>query len=187
MSRVARYVRHYRVHLFSLVVEDTAQWLVRGLPGPVGLALRHLVLRLTCRHAGGFSHIYPNVFLLHTYGLSFGRRLSINTGVHIDARGGITIGDDVMIGPNSTIVSSDHDVGPGSVPMAQRNHVMRPVAIDNDVWIGAHVVVCGGVTIGRGTVIAAGAVVTRDIPPMSIAGGVPAVVIRSRDTAAVHA
>jgi acetyltransferase-like isoleucine patch superfamily enzyme len=180
VSRTLRFARFYRGHLAALIVEDIMQWLVRGLPGPIGLAARDRVLRWTCRRAGGFSHIYPHVFMLHTYGLSFGRGLSINTGVHIDARGGLTIGNYVMIGPNSTIVSSEHDLSVSAEPMAERNHLFRPVVIEDDVWIGANVVVCGGVRIGHGSVIGAGAVVTSDIPPMVIAGGVPAVVLKSR-------
>jgi acetyltransferase-like isoleucine patch superfamily enzyme len=58
---------------------------------------------------------------------------------------------------------------------------MAPVFIENDVWIGANVVVCGGVRIGRGAVIAAGAVVTKDVPQMAIVGGVPARPLRSRN------
>src|SRR3979411_2105134 len=99
MTRTTRYIARYREHLVALLVEDFLGWLVRGLPGPLGLSLRHAVLSLTCRRAGGFRHIYPGVYILHSYGLSFGRELSVNTGVHIDARGGLTIGDHVVMSP----------------------------------------------------------------------------------------
>jgi acetyltransferase-like isoleucine patch superfamily enzyme len=67
--------------------------------------------------------------------------------------------------------------------MTSVDHVMAPVTIGDDVWIGAHAVVTGGVEIGRGAVVAAGAVVTRDVPPHAIVGGVPAMVIGERSAA----
>jgi acetyltransferase-like isoleucine patch superfamily enzyme len=86
-----------------------------------------------------------------------------------------------MIGPNAVVVSSDHDHMQTDRLMVFQDHVMAPVFIENDVWIGANVVVCGGVRIGRGAVIAAGAVVTKDVPQMAIVGGVPARPLRSRN------
>ena len=125
--------------------------------------------------------IFPGAYLTHTYGLSFGSFFAANTGVQIDARGGVTIGTGVMIGPNAVIVSSDHDHMQTDRLMVFQDHVMAPVFIEDDVWIGGNVVVCGGVRIGKGAVIAAGAVVTKDVPQMAIVGGVPARIIRSRN------
>ena len=97
----------------------------------------------------------------------------------------VTIGDDVNCGPNVTIVTPVHPLLPGERrqmlgPDGQPAHLCyaRPVTIGNDVWLGANVVVTGGVTIGDGCVIGAGSVVTRDIPPFSLAAGVPCRVIR---------
>ena len=97
----------------------------------------------------------------------------------------MTIGDDVNCGPNVTIVTPVHPLLPGERrlmlgPDGQAAHLCyaRPVVIGNDVWLGANVVVTGGVTIGDGCVIGAGSVVTRDIPPFSLAAGVPCRVIR---------
>lgn len=97
----------------------------------------------------------------------------------------VHIGDHVLIGPNVTIAAPMHPMLP-----AERNPRMRedgsmytleygkPVVIENDCWLAADVVVCGGVTIGEGSVIGAGSVVTRDIPPHSLAAGNPCRVIR---------
>jgi acetyltransferase-like isoleucine patch superfamily enzyme len=176
-----RFLRRYRGHLVALAFEDHLGWLVRGLPGPIGFWLRSALLKLTCKGSAGHPLIFPGAYLTHTYGLSFGRLLAVNTGVQIDSRGGVTIGTGVMIGPNAVIVSSDHDHMQTDRPMVFQDHVMAPVFIEDDVWIGANVVVCGGVRIGRGAVIAAGAVVTKDVAQMAIVGGVPARNIRSRN------
>jgi acetyltransferase-like isoleucine patch superfamily enzyme len=175
-----RFCRHYRGHLVALAIEDHLGWLVRGLPGPIGLALRSAFLRLTCKKSVGYPIIFPGAYLTHTYGLSFGRHFAVNTGVQIDARGGVTIGEGVMVGPNTLIFSSDHDHMQTDRMMIYQDHVLAPVIIEDDVWIGGNAVVCGGVRIGRGAVIAAGAVVTKDVLPMAIVGGVPARAIKSR-------
>lgn len=130
--------------------------------------------------------IYPGVFLTHAYGIRVGRSFSINSGAMIDGRGGVTIGDYVMIGPNVVVISSDHDFQQTEVPMATLDHVMAPVTIGNDVWIGAHAVITAGVTIGNGTLVSAGAVVTKDVADYQIVGGVPARVIGDRRIAGIQ-
>ncbi|AGN16972.1 MAG: sugar O-acetyltransferase [Methanobrevibacter boviskoreani] len=88
----------------------------------------------------------------------------------------VTIGDNVMIGPNTLITSVGHPIS----PKGRREHlgVTDPVTIGNDVWIGGNVTILPGVTIGDNVVIGAGAVVTKDIPDNSLAVGVPARVIK---------
>ncbi len=85
-----------------------------------------------------------------------------------------------MIGPYVTIVSSQHQILDPDIPVTTLNHIMMPVHISDDVWIGAHSVIRGGISIGRGAVIAAGAVVTHDVGDYKIVGGVPAVEIGDR-------
>ena len=85
-------------------------------------------------------------------------------------------GDQVMIGPNVSILTSGHPVEPSR---RRSGVVAKPVVIENNVWIGAGAIILGGVTIGENSVVAAGAVVTRDVPRDTLAGGNPARVIRS--------
>lgn len=89
----------------------------------------------------------------------------------------VWIGDNVMIGPNTLITTVGHPL----TPMGRRKHmgIAKPVRIGNDVWIGGNVTILPGITIGNNVVVAAGAVVTKDIPDNSLVGGVPAKLIRN--------
>jgi acetyltransferase-like isoleucine patch superfamily enzyme len=107
-----------------------------------------------------------------------GRKVFINQCCTIYDMGGVTIGDLVLIGPNVNIVTAGH----GMKPDERRAYVeAKPIVIEKNVWIAAAVTILGGVTIGENSVIGAGAVVTKDVPPNSFAAGVPAIVIRSLD------
>lgn len=104
----------------------------------------------------------------------------------------LTIGRKVVFGPHPTIVTGDHrtdlvgkylaDVTVDDKWVDGKNEYDRPVVIEDDVWVGANVTILKGVTIGRGSVVAAGAVVTKSFPPYSVIGGVPARLLRMRFT-----
>ena len=112
--------------------------------------------------------------------LIIGNRVKLNFGVMINAdRGGqIHIGDDVLIGPNVVVRAANHSFSDRSLPVVQQGHVAGEIRIEASVWIGANVVILPDVTIGTGTVIAAGSIVNRTVPPGVVAGGVPARVLR---------
>ncbi len=107
--------------------------------------------------------------------LRLGKRVFINSGCKFQDQGGIIIGDDVLIGHNVTIATLNHAMDP------DRRGDMEPraVHIGNKVWIGSNAAILPGVTVGDGAVIAAGAVVTKDVAPRSVVGGVPAKLIRN--------
>ena len=87
-----------------------------------------------------------------------------------------------MMGPEVVIYTSGHKFDRTDIPMMEQGNTdAEPVTIGDDVWIGRRVMIMPGVTIGNGCVIGAGAVVTKDIPPYSVAGGVPAKVLKSRN------
>lgn len=93
----------------------------------------------------------------------------------------ITIGKNVMMGPDCMIFTSNHVVEDIDIPMCEQGFTpVEPVVIEDDVWIGARVIILKGVTIGKGSVIGAGAVVTKDVAPYSIVGGTPAKLIKMR-------
>jgi len=180
MNAIWRFVKYYRGRLLQLWVEEFFGWLFRFLPGLFGFLLRWGLYRLLFKKLASFPLIYPGVFLTHTYGLTVGRSFSINSGALIDARGGLTIGDGVMVGPHAVIVSSNHDFYQTDGPMTDLNHISAPVVIGNDVWIGAHAVINAGVRIGSGAVIGSGTVVTKDVDDFQIVAGVPARVVGYR-------
>lgn len=109
-------------------------------------------------------------------GMKLGRNVFINQNCTFYDLGGLEIGDDVMIGPNVSLITSGHPVEPSR----RRDFVVaKPIVIERNVWIGAGATIIGGVTVGENSVVAAGAVVTRDVPPNVLVGGNPAAVIRS--------
>jgi acetyltransferase-like isoleucine patch superfamily enzyme len=105
----------------------------------------------------------------------------LNLNVLIDPCDGfIRIGDNVIIGPNCVLRAADHIYSDITKAIKFQGHRGGHIIIEDNCWLGANVVVLKDVTIGKGSIIGAGAVVTRDIPPNSIAVGVPARVMRSR-------
>jgi acetyltransferase-like isoleucine patch superfamily enzyme len=94
--------------------------------------------------------------------------------------GRIEIGNNVRIAPNVQLMGGNHVIDRTDIPICKQGLVHKPIFIEDDVWIAGRVVVTAGVRVGTGSVIAAGAVVTRDVPPWSIVAGVPAKVIRKR-------
>jgi maltose O-acetyltransferase len=163
---------HRLSQLYSRTFEDEAEERARllcqllGALGPGAQLLGPIFF-----HYGAHTEIGANFFA------------HFNLTVQDDAK--VRIGNDVSFGPNVTIVTPLHPL-----VAAERRQMLdadgqpaflcyaKPVVIGNDVWISASVTICGGVTIGDGCVIAAGSVVTRDIPPHSLAAGVPCKVIR---------
>ncbi len=111
------------------------------------------------------------------YLIRVGHSTYINGNVTLSDAGPIEIGNHVLIGPNSSIYAACHPLHPKT--RASSLECGKAVIIEDDVWLGGNVVVLPGVTIGQGSVIGAGSVVTKDIPPMSIAAGNPCKVIRS--------
>ncbi len=118
--------------------------------------------------------------------LHIGTNVSLSSATILCTRAKLIIGDDVMFGPHVTVVTGDHRIDIPDRPMISiKDSEKLPendqdVVIENDVWVGANAIILKGVTIGTGSVICAGAVVTKDVPPYSIVGGVPAKVIKKR-------
>lgn len=118
-----------------------------------------------------------------------GSFVSMGPGVYVAAKGDVTIGSYVGVGPRAMLISGGHGIAldAARTPILEQPRSARPIVIEDDVLIGANVVVLEGVTIHEGAVIAAGAVVTSDVPARAIVGGVPGRVIRMRDEAGAPA
>lgn len=106
--------------------------------------------------------------------ITIGKNVFINMGCKFQDQGGIFIDDGALIGHNVVLATLNHDIHPNT----RHSMTPRPIRIGKNVWIGANAVVLPGVSVGDGAIIAAGAVVHRDVPPRTIVGGVPARVIR---------
>ncbi|MBE6570570.1 MAG: CatB-related O-acetyltransferase [Ruminococcaceae bacterium] len=118
-------------------------------------------------------------------GAMFSSRVSLGdySGIGMNARinGTCTIGNCVMMGGDVVVITHNHSFARTDIPMMEQGfEAEKPVVIGNDVWIGDRVVILPGVHVGDGAILAAGAVVNRDVPPYAIVGGVPAKVIRMR-------
>ena len=111
-------------------------------------------------------------------GIVLKSRVAMNFGCYIDGSGGVEIGEGTILGPYVAIFSSSHRIDP-HVAIQSSGKQYQKVVIGKDVWIGAHAVIRAGVSIGDGSVIGAGSIVTRDVPPATVAAGNPARLIRS--------
>ena len=106
--------------------------------------------------------------------IRIGKGVFINTGAMFTDLGGITLEDNVLIGPRANIISVNHPVNPAQ----RRGVILSPVVIRKNAWIGANATILPGVTVGENAIVAAGAVVSKDVPANTIVGGVPAKIIR---------
>lgn len=113
-------------------------------------------------------------------GLSVGNHSNIGPYSYIGCSGFIEIGNNVMISPRVSIYAENHVFDNAHIPMKEQGVQRQFVKIEDDCWIAANSIILAGVTIGKGSVIAAGSVVTKDIPPYSVAAGIPAQVIKQR-------
>ena len=119
--------------------------------------------------------LFPPFYTDYGQNITIGKNVFLNTSCHFQDQGGITIGDGALIGHNVVLATLNHNED-----LERRNETIpAPIVIGKNVWIGANATITPGVTIGDGAIIAAGAVVTKDVPSMTVAGGVPARIIRA--------
>lgn len=114
--------------------------------------------------------------------IKIGNHCSINPYCVLLGYGGITIEDGVRIAAHTAIIAFNHNYEDPEVLIAKQGNRMSGVTIESDVWIGAGARILDGVHIGKGAVVGAGSVVTRDVPPLSVVAGVPAKIIKSRQS-----
>lgn len=115
-------------------------------------------------------------------GITIGNRTGIGARAFLAGQGGITIGNDVITGPNIQVFSENHNFSNLTQTIKEQGVTKKPTVIGNNCWIGGGVSILAGVNIGDGCVIAAGSVVTKSVPPNSIAAGAPAKIIKSRES-----
>lgn len=124
--------------------------------------------------------IYPGVWIAPGRNLVVKDHVDLAKDVLITTSGGVEIGERALIGYRTQIISANHSIPPIGEPFPISGDAKAKVTIEKDVWIGANCVITPGVTIGEGAVVAAGSVVTKDVAPNAIVGGVPAKLIKMR-------
>jgi acetyltransferase-like isoleucine patch superfamily enzyme len=138
--------------------------------------VRELFSELTGQQVDDTFVLIPPFYAAYGPDIRVGHKVFINQCCTLYDMGGVDIGDLVMIGPNVSIITTGHPLNPSE----RRAYVeAKPIVIEKNVWIAAGATIVGGVTVGENSVVGAGAVVTKDVPPNSFVAGVPARVIRS--------
>ena len=146
---------------------------LHALPAGITIGEGTFVMHHTMLHVFNFRDL-PQA------GITIGKNCFLGEFNVVRGQGGVYIGDDVYTGPMVQILAVNHVYDDPDRPIRQQGITAQGIVIEDDVWIGANTVVLDGVTIGKGSVIGAGAVVTQDIPPYSIAVGAPARPIKDR-------
>lgn len=136
--------------------------------------VRELFSRIIGRPVDDEFALFPPFTTDYGLNIHVGRDVFINSGCRFQDQGGVYLGDHVLIGHNVVLATLNHELAPAR----RRMIVGAPIHIGDRVWIGSNATVLSGVTIGENSVVAAGAVVTKDVPKNCIVGGVPARVIR---------
>ncbi len=136
--------------------------------------IRGIMGRLTGKKMDDSFRLFPPFYTDFGKNIIIGRDVFINSGCHFQDQGGITVGDGSMIGHNVVLATINHDLS----PLKNRENHYAPIVIEDHVWIGSNATILPGVTIGSWSVVAAGAVVTKDVEEFTIVGGVPAKEIR---------
>lgn len=137
--------------------------------------VRELLARLTGRPIHESVTLFPPFTADFGKNIALGERVFINSGCRFQDQGGVTIGDDSLIGHNTVLATLDHGIDP-----AHRSDMTPgPIVIGRNVWIGANVTILKGVSVGDNAIVAAASVVTKDVPADAIVVGSPARVVRS--------
>ena len=153
------------------------QWLPRSCYSIVSLKIRYFFLKRIAKNVGKNVNIEQHV----VFGEEFEIGDNSTVGFRSDIYGPVKIGKDVMIGPEVAIYTHNHKHDEIDIPMIKQGYTEnKPVYIEDNVWIGRRVLIMPGVCIGTGSIVAAGAVVTKNVEPYSIVGGNPAKIIKYR-------
>lgn len=167
--------------LYTLVkaaIFQTVWGTFKYIPSPIGDIFRFVVLKLSMKKINTIW-IRPGITVWWPEKISIGSS-SLNEDIHLNGMGGITIGEHVLIGHRCTFFSDEHIFENPDELIWFQGRKPAPIVIEDDVYFGCNVVVLSGVKIGKGAVIGSGSVVTKDVPPLAIVGGIPARVIRYR-------
>lgn len=140
--------------------------------------VRELLSELTGGPVAESVAVFPPLYSDFGKNLRLGERVFINSGCRFQDQGGVTIGDDCLIGHNAVFASLNHAMDPAR----RADMIPAPIVVGRNVWIGSNSTILSGVTIGQNAVVAAASVVTKDVPANSVVVGSPARVVRTLDS-----
>ncbi len=160
------------IHLAKGVYLDQGVYL-HAMPAGISIGENTFIMHHTMMHVFNFRNL-PKA------GITIGKNCFIGEFNVMRGQGGVHIGNDVYTGPMVQIVAVNHVFSDPNRPIREQGITANGIIIEDDVWLGSGAKVVDGVTVGRGSIIGAGSVVTKDIPPYSIAIGTPAKPIRDR-------
>ena len=165
------------MHLHMHEMADRARKITAEINGKYHsmAELRQLFSELIGQEIDEQFGLFPPFYTDYGMNIKVGKHVFINSACCFQDQGGIEIGDNVQIGHQTVIATLNHDLNPEK----HWNMLPAPVKIGNNVWIGSHATILSGVTVGDNAVIAAGAVVTKDVPANTVVAGVPARVIKT--------
>lgn len=166
--------------IWEFFILEPIVFIFRWMPGAWGIAARYILYKIMFNKLGKRTVIMEGVKFLFPEGMQIGDNCSINECCYFHARGGIKLGNWVRIGPNVGFFTWNHGHSDPDKPIKQQGFILKPIVVEDDVWIGNNATILQGVTIGAHSIIGAGAVVTKDVPLYSIVGGVPAKLIKDR-------
>lgn len=152
-------------------------WIVSGIPGYLGGRLRYFAFSKVLKSLDVDVLFQRGFYVTNPEMISIGSNCNFAQRVFITGGGGVTIGKWVGFGPDTKVWSVNHRFEDPDRPWMLQGWEKKPVTIEDDVWLGANVFVMPGVTIGRGAIVSAGAVVSKSIPPYALVGGNPGRVI----------
>ena len=188
MKRKNDYERNQRiidiaVFFYSFLPKSILKKLLvfhRNTNGLLGYGIRYGILKNLAQQCGDNVAVDVGVFLINPEKMSFGSNVSINPMSYLTGTGGLSIGDNVSIAHRVTIMTATHNYDNISVPIKQQGITYKPVVIEDNVWIGANVVIVAGCTVHSGAIIGANSVVTKEVHSNEVWGGVPAKYIKKR-------
>lgn len=137
--------------------------------------VRALLAELTGSPIADTVAVFPPLYSDFGKNIRLGERVFINSGCRFQDQGGVTIGDDCLIGHNTVFASLNHDLDPAR----RADMIPAPIVVGRNVWIGSNSTILSGVTIGENAVVAAASVVTKDVPANSVVAGSPARAVRT--------